>query len=149
MNPPKPRKYKGQDNLEKFDKWLSHLLKYYRTFKVTGPNCNKDWVLYTGLYLEGLASQWYDQEVNSLDQQVQDWTFKDVICRLFQQFVYEASPQNAVGQYNHTRFSHEKGALAFYNDLKCCACRMVQPLDNYLFRRKFLRGLPHLIINSV
>ena len=84
MNPPKPRKYGGQDDLAKFDKWLSHLLKYYRTFKVTGPNRNKDWILYTGLYLEGLASQWYDQKVDSLDQQVQDWTFEGVICRLFQ-----------------------------------------------------------------
>ena len=67
MNQPKPGKYGGQDDLEKFDEWLSHLLKYYRTFKVTGPNCDKDWVLYTRLYLERLASQWYDQEVNSLD----------------------------------------------------------------------------------
>ena len=47
MNLPKPRKYGGQDDLEKFDEWLSHLLKYYRTFKITIPNRNKDWVLYT------------------------------------------------------------------------------------------------------
>ena len=80
MNLPKPKKYGGQDDLEKFDEWQSHLLKYYCTFKVTRPNRNEDRVLYTGLYLEGLASQWYDQEVNSLDQQVQDWMFKDVIC---------------------------------------------------------------------
>ena len=64
MNPPKPGKYKGQDDLENFNEWL---LKYYHTFKVTGPNCDEDQVLYTGLYLEGLAFQWYDQEVNSLD----------------------------------------------------------------------------------
>ena len=67
MNPPKPGKYGGQDDLEKFDEWLSHLLKYYCTFKVTGPNRDEDRVLYTELYLEELASQWYDQEVDSLD----------------------------------------------------------------------------------
>ena len=50
-------KVQGQDDLEKFDKWLSHLLKYYCTFKVTRPNHDKDQVLYTRLYLEGLASQ--------------------------------------------------------------------------------------------
>ena len=149
MNPPKPRKYRGQDDLEKFDEWLSHLLKYYRTFKVTRPNHDEDRVLYTRLYLEGLASQWYDQEVDSLDQQVQDWTFEDVICRLFQQFVHEVSAQNAANQYDHTRFSHEKGALAFYNNLKRRARRMVQPPDDYSFRRKFLRGLPHSIIKSI
>ena len=95
MNLPKPREYGGQDDLEKFNKWLSHLLKYYCTFKVTGSNHDEDWVLYTGLYLKGLAFQWYDQEVNSLDQQVHDWTFEDVICGLFQQFMHEASTQNA------------------------------------------------------
>ena len=63
--------------------------------------------------------------------------------------MHEASAQNAADQYDHTRFFHEKGALAFYNDLKCCACRMVQPLDNYSFRRKFLHGLPHSIIKSI
>ena len=149
MNLPKPGKHGGQDDVEKFNKWLSHLLKYYYTFKVIRPNCNKDWILYTRLYLEGLASQWYDQEVDSPDQQVQDWTFKDVICGLFQRFMHEASVQNAADQYDCTRFSHEKEALAFYNNMKCHACRMVQPLDNYLFRRKFLHGLPHSIIKSI
>ena len=36
MNPPKPSKYGGQDDLKRFDGWVSQLLKYYRTFKVTG-----------------------------------------------------------------------------------------------------------------
>ena len=63
--------------------------------------------------------------------------------------MHEASAQNAADQYNHTRFSHAKEALAFYNDLKDHACRMVQPLDDYSFRRKFLHGLPHLIIKSI
>ncbi|KAF8128378.1 hypothetical protein EV363DRAFT_1400560 [Boletus edulis] len=102
MNPPKPRKYGGQNDLEKFNEWLSHLLKYYHTFKVTEPNHDEDRILYTGLYLEGLASQWYDQE-------------------------------NTADQFDCMRFSHEKGALACYNDLK----------------RKFLRGLPHSIIKSI
>ena len=149
MNLPKPGKYGGQDDLEKFDEWLSHLLKYYCTFKVTRSNHNEDRVLYTGLYLEGLASQWYDQEVDSPDRQVQDWTFEHVICGLFQRFMHEASAQNAVDQYDCTRFSHEKGALAFYNDLKHCTRRMVQPLDDYSFRRKFLCGLPHSLIKSI
>ena len=63
--------------------------------------------------------------------------------------MHEVSAQNAADQYDHTRFSHEKGALAFYNELKHCACRMVQPLDDYSFRRKFLHGLPHSIIKSI
>ena len=71
--------------------WVTHVFPYYHAFKVTRPNHNKDRMLYTGLYLEGLASQWYDQEVDSPDRQVQDWMFEDIICRLFQWFIHEAS----------------------------------------------------------
>jgi hypothetical protein len=42
MNPPKPGKYGGQDDLEKFDNWISQLLKYFHTFKITGPAREED-----------------------------------------------------------------------------------------------------------
>ncbi|KIK12937.1 hypothetical protein PISMIDRAFT_18349 [Pisolithus microcarpus 441] len=58
MNLPKPGKYGGQDDLDKFDDWLGQILKYFHTFKVPGPDHDEDCILYTGLYLEGLASQW-------------------------------------------------------------------------------------------
>ena len=38
MNLPKPGKYRGQDDLEKFDDRVSQLFKYYCTFKITGPD---------------------------------------------------------------------------------------------------------------
>ncbi|KIO09248.1 hypothetical protein M404DRAFT_132109 [Pisolithus tinctorius Marx 270] len=136
MGVPKPGKYKGQDNLEEFNNWLGQLLKYFCMFKVTDPDCNTDRVLYTYAYLEGLASQWYDQEVKSPNRQIRDWSFEDLICGLFKQFIHEASVQN-------------KGALTFYNDLKCHTHRMVQPPDDYSFWRKFLCILPHTIIKSI
>ena len=37
MNPPKPDKYTGEDDIDKFNKWLVHLLAYFRIFKITGP----------------------------------------------------------------------------------------------------------------
>ncbi|KIN97515.1 hypothetical protein M404DRAFT_96431, partial [Pisolithus tinctorius Marx 270] len=136
MGVPKPGKYKGQDDLKEFDNWLGQLLKYFCMFKVTGPDHDVDRVLYTYAYLEGLASQWYDQEVESPNRQIRDWSFEDLICGLFKRFIHEASAQN-------------KGALAFYNDLKRRAHRMVQPPDDYSFRRKFLHGLLHTIIKSI
>ncbi|KIK22289.1 hypothetical protein PISMIDRAFT_102694 [Pisolithus microcarpus 441] len=139
MNLPKPGKYGGQDDLDKFDDWLGQIWKYFHTFKVTGPDRDEDRILYTGLYLEGLASQWYDQEVDSPNRQVQHWTFEELICGLF----------NAANKYDRTRFEYDKGALAYYNDLKCRAHRMVQPPNDYSFRRKFLQGLPHSIIKSI
>ncbi|KIK22837.1 hypothetical protein PISMIDRAFT_101728, partial [Pisolithus microcarpus 441] len=130
MNPPMPGRYGNQDDLDKFNDWLGQILKYFCTFKVTGPDCGEDHVLYTRLYLEDLASQWYDQEVDSPSQQIQHWTFEELICGLCKQFVH-------------------KGALVYYNDLKHHVHRMVQPPINYSFRRKFLQGLPCSIIKSI
>ncbi|KIN96550.1 hypothetical protein M404DRAFT_162702 [Pisolithus tinctorius Marx 270] len=135
MGVPKPGKYKGQDDLKEFDNWLGQLLKYFHMFKVTGLDCNVDRVLHTYTYLEGLASQWYDQEVESPNRQIRDWSFEDLICGLFKQFVHEASAQNMADQFDHTRYEHEKGVLTFYND--------------YSFWRKFLHGLLHTIIKSI
>ncbi|KAF8553607.1 hypothetical protein OG21DRAFT_1522992 [Imleria badia] len=124
MNPPKPGKYGGQDDLKKFDDWVSQLLKYY-------------------------PSEWYNQEIESPDRRTLYWSFEDLICGLFKCFVHEASTQNTTDQYNWTRFDHEKGALTFYNDLRDCIYQMVQPPDDYSFKRKFIRGLPHSIIKTI
>ena len=149
MSPPKPEKYGGQDDIEKCDNWLTQLLKYFRTFKVTRYGHDADHVLYTGLYLEGIAAKWYDQEVESPDRHIDYWSFKDLICGLFKRFIHEAATQQAVTNYNCTCYSAKKGVLAFFNNMKWHAHHMVEPPDNYLFRRKFIRGLPHAIVKTV
>ncbi|KAF8547066.1 hypothetical protein OG21DRAFT_1490545 [Imleria badia] len=149
MNPPKCGKYGGQDDLKRFDDWVSQLLKYYRMFTVTKPNRDEDQVLYTRLFLEGIASKWYNQEIESPDRRTLYWSFEDLICGLFKCFVHKVSAQNATNQYDQTRFNHEKGVLAFYNNLRCHSYRMVQPPDDYSFKRKFICGLPHSIIKTI
>ena len=149
MSLPKPGKYGGQDDIKKFDNWLTQLLKYFRTFKVTGYGHNTDCVLYTGLYLEGIAAKLYDQEVESPDRHINYWSFEDLICGLFKRFIHEAMAQQAMTNYDRTCYSTEKGVLAFFNDMKQCAHHMVEPPDDYSFRRKFIRGLPHSIVKTV
>ena len=63
MNPPKPEKYVGKDDIDKFNEWLVQLLAYFRIFKIMGLCTDATHVQYTGLYLSGLAQQWYSQEV--------------------------------------------------------------------------------------
>ena len=108
-----------------------------------------DCVLYTGLYLEGIAAEWYDQEVELPDRHIDYWSFKDLICGLFKRFIHEAMAQQAVTNYDCTHYSAEKGALAFFNNMKWRAHRMVEPPDDYSFRRKFIGGLPHSIVKTV
>ena len=64
-------------------------------------------------------------------------------------FIHEASTQNAAKKYDKTRYSSERGALVFYNDIKHHAAQMVQPPDEYSIWRKFINGLPMSITEGV
>ena len=144
-----PKAYKGQDSINIFDEWVNQILRWFRIYKVTGLDCDVDRVTYTGACLEDLAAQWFDQEVKGPDRVIPDWTFEDLICTLFMRFVHEVSVQNAAKKYNKTRYSSERGALMFYNDIKCHAAQMVQPPDEYSVQRKFINGLPMSIAEGV
>ena len=144
-----PKAFKGQDSINIFNEWVNQLLHWFRIYKVTGPDHDVDRVTYTGACLEDLAAQWFDQEVKGPDQVIPDWTFKDLICTLFVCFIHKASTQNAAEKYDKTRYSSERGALVFYNDIKRCAAWMVQPPDEYSVWRKFINGLPMSIVEGV
>ena len=62
-----PKAYKGQDSIDIFDEWVNQLLRWFRIYKVTGPDCDVDRVTYMGACLEDLAAQWFDQEVEGPD----------------------------------------------------------------------------------
>ncbi|KIK21926.1 hypothetical protein PISMIDRAFT_103166, partial [Pisolithus microcarpus 441] len=130
-----PRYYKGQDDINTFDKWVNQTLCWLKIYKVTGPAHDADHIMYARTCLEGMAVQWFNQEVDSPDCMIHDWTFKDFVCTMFTQFIHEYSPV--------------KGVLAFYNDLKHRASRMVQPPDEYSMKRKFVNGLPLPIAEGV
>jgi len=120
-----PKAYKGQDNINIFDEWVNQILRWFRIYKVTGPIRDGDRVMYAGACLEDLAGQWFDQEVESPDRTIRHWTFEDLVCALFMQFIHEASAQNAAEKYDKMRYSSKRGALAFYNDMRHHAARMV------------------------
>ena len=117
MNPPKPEKYTGEDDINKFNEWLVQLLAYFWIFKITGLRTDATRIQYTGLYLSELAQQWYSQEVLAPTRHVRHWTFKDLIFGLFRRFIHKASAQNAAIQYDRTKYSADKGVLTFYNEL--------------------------------
>ena len=74
---------------------------------------------------------------------------EELICHLYKQFIHEVTVQNMVTSYQKTMFSKTTGALAYYNELKHHASRMVQPPDEYSMKRKFLGGLPDDLIENL
>ncbi|KIK10567.1 hypothetical protein PISMIDRAFT_20273 [Pisolithus microcarpus 441] len=119
-----PKYYKGQDDIDAFDKWVNQTLRWLKIYKVTGPGHDADRITYARTCLEGMAAQWFDQEVDGPDRTICNWTFEDF-------------------------YSPTKGVLAFYNDLKRRASRMVQLPDEYSMKRKFINGLPLPIAEGV
>jgi hypothetical protein len=129
-----PEKYGGEDDIEVFDTWIAGLLRWLRVQNVCGPRKDILRVDLCGTTLKGLAANWFAEEVESFNRTVDEWTFEDVVCAMYKRFIHRVTAQNAADKYKKTKFSKAEGALAFYNDMKRHANRMVQPPDEYLFK---------------
>jgi hypothetical protein len=102
-----------------------------------------------GTTLTGLAATWYANEVKAWNRNTSTWYFEDLICELYKWFIHKVTAQNAATSYQKTKYSHAKGALAFYNNLQRHANHMVQPPDKYSMKRKFLQGLPKDLVENL
>jgi hypothetical protein len=58
-------KYSGEDNIEKFDTWLTGLLRWYQVYNVTGSKKDSMRVDLCGTTVTGLAATWYTDEVEA------------------------------------------------------------------------------------
>ncbi|KAH7917495.1 hypothetical protein BV22DRAFT_1135358 [Leucogyrophana mollusca] len=68
---------------------------------------------------------------------------------MHRRFVHEATAQQATDQFHVLRYDHKTGATAFLNGLRERASCIVQRPDKYTFRRRFLDGLPHALVEDV
>src|SRR3984957_9734243 len=132
-----------------FKTWLTRLLRWFRVYNVTGNHEDSLRVDLCGTTLTGLAATWYADEVESWKRTTQVWLFKELICHLYKQFIHKVTVQNVVTSSQKTRLSKTKGALAYYNELKCHASRMVQPPDEYSMKGKFFGGLPDDLVENL
>ena len=132
-----------------FETWLTGLLWWFQVYNVTGNHKDSLRVDLCGTTLTGLATTWYTDKVESWNRATRVWLFEKLICHLYKQFIHEVTAQNTVTGYQKTKFSKTKGALAYYNELKCHASRMVQPPDKYSMKRKFLGGLPNNLFKNL
>ena len=83
-----------------------------------------------GTTLNGLAAIWYADEVEAWNQRTRKWYFENLICSMYKQFIHEVTMQNAANSYAKTKFSHSKGALAFYNKLQRMQATWYNPLTS-------------------
>jgi len=149
IKPPAPKSYNGEDDIEVFEAWLADILRWFRVTGMAGPDKDPFRVDLCGIYLTGIASTWYNTEVEAWERTKINWTFEELIIALYKRFIHEVTAQNAKTHYENTRYSKTKGALAFYNELERHAKRMIQRPDEYSHRRRFLFGLPMEIVETM
>ncbi|KAH7917304.1 hypothetical protein BV22DRAFT_1052531 [Leucogyrophana mollusca] len=131
-----PDPYEGADNIAAFE-------------GMTGQKADASRLDVMQLCLKGPAKEWFGQEVLSPDRAIRKWTFRGAVLAMHRRFVHEATAQQATDQFHVLRYDHKTGATAFFNGLRERASRMVQQPDEYTFRRRFLDGLPHALVEDV
>jgi hypothetical protein len=82
---PESKPYDGTPNAEKFKRWLTTLLCWFRVNKYCGAALDGERVVYAVMYLEGTTLMWYDDNIDGIDHEQNTWSFKELVTGLLQQ----------------------------------------------------------------
>ncbi|KAF4579404.1 hypothetical protein EYR36_001214 [Pleurotus pulmonarius] len=134
----KPEKWSGDQDVDKFNRWLHSLMRWLRINQYSVPAREEECITLIGLHLDGEAAVWFDEEVEDADDERQ-WTFLRVVIGLYDRFVQPTAIQDATEEFLATEYSPTTGVRGFYDALERTAKRMIHPPDHYMFRRQFVR----------
>jgi hypothetical protein len=101
------------------------------------------------MFLDGKASIWFNDNIDSMGQCQDNWTFKNVMTGLYDWFIHKASIQDAMQKFYDIKYSKELGVHGFYQDLDRYALCMIHQPNTYTFKLQFLMNLPQSIVKSV
>jgi len=65
IKPPVPKSYNSEDDIEVFEAWLADILRWFQVTGMAGPDKDPFWVDLCRIYLTGIASTWYNTEVEA------------------------------------------------------------------------------------
>ncbi|KAJ8689461.1 hypothetical protein PTI98_012363 [Pleurotus ostreatus] len=146
---PKPDKYSGDADVEIFNNWLQSLLRWLRLQLYGGAERDSECVAMVGLFVDGKAATWYNDEVDGMYRRHRSWMFTRVILDMYDRFVQPTAMQDATEQFYAVEYTGSGGVRGFYDELDRKAARMIHSVDAYTFRRQFLMGLPSYIRNVI
>ncbi|KNZ72395.1 hypothetical protein J132_03487 [Termitomyces sp. J132] len=107
----------------------------------------EDWlisicVFYAGAQYATGALKWYLQYVIHVNRAQSHWKFKDVILRLYDQFVQPLTMQDACNMFCDTVYAVEEGVQGFYDALLNHAQNMAMFSNEFMIHEWFLEGIP-------
>jgi hypothetical protein len=74
------------------------------------------------------------------------WTFVNLVFRMYLRFINVANVHTPTNTYKTLQYLHITRVLDFANNIKFCGSQMVQPPTEYNKKRKFLNGIPSVIV---
>ncbi|KAJ7042868.1 hypothetical protein C8F04DRAFT_1251688 [Mycena alexandri] len=143
-----PTKYRGEDDVDTFMKFVEMLCTWLRAQMLCGHEPSVDNFRLTMLktHLADQALDWYIVSVNSSHfASTGNMTFTDAVCALHRRFVTSSNAQRATRAFDAVRYEHAKGPDAFAEALIRRANQMNHVPDEFAMNRKFLAGLPQTI----
>ena len=139
---PPPSKYSGEDDPEKFEKWLAEICRYMSLTGNAGDAKDHHRVLYISQSLADAALEWYTSEMNGADPREFWWTFEKIIFGIIKNFVRSTSSMVAATKFETLRYSPSEGVVQFRQNLEKVGSRMAQRPTEYQISRQFVAGLP-------
>jgi len=146
---PTPPSYGGSADTETFERWLNSLLRWLRVGKVCGSELDSERIEYTGMYLEGTALSWFEDNVDGVYRRRISWTFKDVITGLYDRFIHDNATHDAADNFAKVKYETSEGVMSYYHKLERYATRMIRAPDRFTFKTQLLSGLPSAMVSFI
>ena len=114
-----------------------------------GPDHDKERLLSTLEFLEDVAQEWYHRHVVSVRRAQLNWTFEEVILRLYDHFVQPSTMQDVCKEFLSVTYNAMMGIQECYNILMDHAQNMVILPNEYQVMERFLQGIPEDIWDKI
>ncbi|KAJ6469785.1 hypothetical protein C8R47DRAFT_1077932 [Mycena vitilis] len=140
-----PPKYKGDDDLDIFMKFVELQCTWMRSQMICGyePSVDKYRTSILKGNLEGQALDWFILNIsNPHFEPERELTFTETLCALHQRFITSSNAQRATRAFDAVRFDLATGPDAFAEQLLRRAHLMRHVPDEFAINQRFIAGLP-------
>ena len=147
---PHPEPYSGEADLEKFEVFITALLRWLLLNLLLGSDqaSTLTQVRYLGNCLKGDAQEWYIRNIKHHDRVVCEWTLEFALIEMQKHFLHSLMHRYASMTYETTR--QGSGTVQdLLNRLNKLTTHMVQKLEDYTQQKQFLVALCDLLHREV
>ena len=139
---PHPEPYSGEVDLERFEVFITGILRWLSPNLLLGSSANSTLVQlkYLGTCLAGDASEWCSCNVEHYMRSTCEWMLQSALIGLQKHFLHPLTHRHVSMQFEAVR-QGSRTVQDLLNSLERLAVRMVQYPDGYTMHKRFLAAL--------